>query len=154
MTIYALSSGPGVSGVAVIRVSGKNTSNVVKKLTGSKLPKPRVATFKKFNENGQKKQEGYLGNYNYKQDKWTSWDEDGKKYLEEEYKDGEKNGLLIGWYPNGQKSIEENYKDGKKDGAAYYWYDDGQQKQRGSFINGLKNGKMIYWYLEYELVLK
>ncbi len=55
MTIYALSTGPGVSGLAVIRVSGKNTSNVVKKLTGSKLPKPRVATFKKFNENGQKK---------------------------------------------------------------------------------------------------
>ena len=37
MTIYALSSGPGTSGVAVIRVSGKNTVEVIKKLTGSKL---------------------------------------------------------------------------------------------------------------------
>ena len=54
MTIYALSSGPGVSGIAVIRVSGKNTSEVIKKLTGSKLPPPRVATLKKFNKNGQK----------------------------------------------------------------------------------------------------
>jgi len=54
MTIYALSSGPGVSGVAVIRVSGKNTAEVIKKLTGSKLPKPRVATLKKFNKNGEK----------------------------------------------------------------------------------------------------
>jgi len=54
MTIYALSSGPGISGVAVIRVSGKNTSNVVKKLTGTKLPVPRVATLKKFNKNGGK----------------------------------------------------------------------------------------------------
>tara|TARA_B100000686_G_scaffold193651_1_gene200512 strand:- start:286 stop:1617 length:1332 start_codon:yes stop_codon:yes gene_type:complete len=54
MTIYALSSGPGVSGVAVIRVSGKNTAEVVKKLTNSKLPSPRVATLKKFNKNGQK----------------------------------------------------------------------------------------------------
>ncbi len=55
MTIYALSSGPGVSGVAVIRVSGKNTAQVIKKLTGSsKLPTPRVATLKKFNKNGQK----------------------------------------------------------------------------------------------------
>ncbi len=54
MTIYALSSGPGISGVAVIRVSGKKTADVVKKLTNSKLPLPRVATLKKFNKNGGK----------------------------------------------------------------------------------------------------
>ena len=34
MTIYALSSGPGISGVAVVRVSGKDTSKVVKLITG------------------------------------------------------------------------------------------------------------------------
>ena len=54
MTIYALSSGPGISGIAVIRVSGKNTAEVIKKLTGSKLPPPRMATLKKFNKNGKK----------------------------------------------------------------------------------------------------
>ncbi len=54
MTIYALSSGPGVSGIAVIRVSGKNTAEVIKKITGSKLPRPRMATLKKFNKNGGK----------------------------------------------------------------------------------------------------
>jgi tRNA modification GTPase len=54
MTIYALSSGAGVSGLAVIRVSGKNAADVVKKVTRSKLPKPRVATLKKFNKNGGK----------------------------------------------------------------------------------------------------
>ena len=54
MTIYALSSGPGVSGIAVIRVSGKNTAQVVKTLTRSKLPAPRMATLKKFNKNGGK----------------------------------------------------------------------------------------------------
>ena len=54
MTIYALSSGSGISGIAVIRVSGRNTAQVIKKLTGSKLPLPRVATLKKFNKNGKK----------------------------------------------------------------------------------------------------
>ena len=54
MTIYALSSGPGISGIAVIRVSGKNTAEVVKKLTGDKLPRPRMATLTKFNKNGGK----------------------------------------------------------------------------------------------------
>ena len=53
MTIYALSTGSGISGIAVIRVSGKNTAEVIKKLTGSKLPRPRMATLKKFNKNGK-----------------------------------------------------------------------------------------------------
>jgi len=55
MTIYALSTGPGISGLAVIRVSGKETAKIIRKITGSsKLPLPRVATLKKFNKNGQK----------------------------------------------------------------------------------------------------
>ena len=54
MTIYALSSGPGVSGIAIIRVSGKQASKVIKSLTGSKLPTPKMATLKKLSKNGQK----------------------------------------------------------------------------------------------------
>ena len=50
MTIYALSTGPGISGIAVIRVSGKNTAEVIKKITKKKLPTPRVATLQKFNK--------------------------------------------------------------------------------------------------------
>ena len=49
MTIYALSTGPGISGVAVIRVSGKETATVIKKLTGKDLPSPRIATLRKMN---------------------------------------------------------------------------------------------------------
>ena len=50
MTIFALSSGPGISGVAVIRVSGDNTTNVIKQITGKDLPVPRVATLRHFNK--------------------------------------------------------------------------------------------------------
>ena len=50
MTIYALSSGPGISGVAVIRLSGKDTAKAIKLLTGKELPKPRVATLRKINK--------------------------------------------------------------------------------------------------------
>ena len=50
MTIYALSSGPGISGISVIRVSGKNTSKVIMELTGKELPHPRVATLRKINK--------------------------------------------------------------------------------------------------------
>ena len=54
MTIYALSTGPGVSGIAVIRVSGKNTKKVIKKIAGSKLPPSRVATLKNSIKMGEK----------------------------------------------------------------------------------------------------
>jgi tRNA modification GTPase len=50
MTIYALSSGPGISGIAVIRISGKETSKVIEMLTGKNLPKPRLATLRKINK--------------------------------------------------------------------------------------------------------
>jgi tRNA modification GTPase len=52
MTIYALSSGPGTSGIAVIRVSGKNTAQVIKKITDKNLPIPRVATLSKIRNIG------------------------------------------------------------------------------------------------------
>ena len=50
MTIYALSTGPGVSGLAVIRVSGKDTRVVINKITGKSVPKPRTAVRRKFNK--------------------------------------------------------------------------------------------------------
>jgi len=50
MTIYALSSGPGVSGIAVIRVSGSKVEEIVKLITNDQLPEPRQATLKKFNK--------------------------------------------------------------------------------------------------------
>jgi len=49
MTIYALSSGPGISGVAVIRISGADSSKAIQLLTGKSLPLPRVASLRKIN---------------------------------------------------------------------------------------------------------
>ncbi len=39
MTIYALSTGPGISGIAIIRVSGPEAELVIKTLTRKKTPK-------------------------------------------------------------------------------------------------------------------
>ncbi len=49
MTIYALSSGPGISGVAIIRISGPETYTVIKSLTGRDNLKPRMANLLKIN---------------------------------------------------------------------------------------------------------
>ena len=48
MTIYALSSGPGISGIAVIRVSGIKTEKVISCLINDRPPKVKVATLKKI----------------------------------------------------------------------------------------------------------
>ena len=50
MTIYALSSGPGIAGISVIRVSGSKTKDVIINLTQQVEPEPRVATLRKFNK--------------------------------------------------------------------------------------------------------
>jgi tRNA modification GTPase len=50
MTIYALSTGPGISGVAIIRISGEQSSKIIENLTGKKVPQPRVATLRKINK--------------------------------------------------------------------------------------------------------
>jgi tRNA modification GTPase len=50
MTIYALSTGPGISGIAVIRISGPETKLVFDKLVPGPMPTPRVATLRKINK--------------------------------------------------------------------------------------------------------
>ena len=50
MTIYALSTGPGISGLAVIRISGPECKLILKKMTNSSNIEPRVATLKKINK--------------------------------------------------------------------------------------------------------
>ena len=40
MTIYALSTGSGTSGIAVIRASGKDSAKIIEKLTGKNPPTP------------------------------------------------------------------------------------------------------------------
>ena len=50
MTIYALSTGPGISGVAIIRISGSETKLVIELLTGKPTPQPRLATLRKINK--------------------------------------------------------------------------------------------------------
>jgi tRNA modification GTPase len=50
MTIYALSTGPGISGVAIVRVSGTEVKKIIQLLTNKPLPHARVATLRKINK--------------------------------------------------------------------------------------------------------
>ena len=48
MTIFALSTATVKSGIAIIRISGPDTTAVLKKIIKNELPEPRKATLKKF----------------------------------------------------------------------------------------------------------
>ena len=50
MTIYALSSGSGISGIAVIRISGPETREIITKMTSGSFPKAKQATLKKISK--------------------------------------------------------------------------------------------------------
>ena len=50
MTIYALSSGPGISGIAVIRISGQETSKAIELLTGKSRSQTKGSNLRKINK--------------------------------------------------------------------------------------------------------
>jgi tRNA modification GTPase len=50
MTIYALSTGPGISGIAIVRISGEDTKKVIQMLTNAPVPEPRIVTLRKINK--------------------------------------------------------------------------------------------------------
>ena len=50
MTIYALSSGSGISGIAVIRISGLETREIITKMTSGSFPAAKQATLKKISK--------------------------------------------------------------------------------------------------------
>ena len=96
------------------------------------------------NRNGRK-----YGEENYKDGKkklYTEWYENGQKKFEENYKDGEFDGLQTYWYENGQKRREGNMKDGKRDGLVTDWYENGQKGLEQTYKDGKEDGLMTRWY--------
>jgi len=47
-TIYALASGAGRAGVAVVRISGGASCDLIRSLTGTDVPKPRQAVLRRL----------------------------------------------------------------------------------------------------------
>lgn len=93
----------------------------------------------------------------------------GAKYIEQQYKNGiregawrvyypngqlEKegfkkdkldHGLYKEWYRNGQLKYEYHYSAGKKVGKWLSWYEDGTRYTERNFVNDQLNGKVFVW---------
>jgi antitoxin component YwqK of YwqJK toxin-antitoxin module len=81
-----------------------------------------------------------------KDGKLTLWYINGQIKSEKNYKNGTIDGKLTIWNENGQALLEENYKNGKKDGKLTSWYESGQIKSEKNYKNGKKDGKLTSWY--------
>ena len=69
----------------------------------------------------------------------------GKKEVEGNYKDGEKEGLWVEWYLDGQKKSEENYKDGELDGIRVGWHSNGNKFREENWKDDKKGFSAKYW---------
>jgi antitoxin component YwqK of YwqJK toxin-antitoxin module len=91
--------------------------NYLKVINGKKV----IAKETRFFPNGEKSSEG----------EWTS--------------DSKKTGTWKQWFPNGKKWIEESYKDGKKDGESSVWVDNGNKLYEGEFKEDKPTGTWKYY---------
>ena len=68
--------------------------------------------------------------------KYVKYYQDGKKKLEEHYKDGKKDGLWTSWKTDGAKDFQLHFKDGKKDGLWTRWDKDEKISETRTYNNG------------------
>ena len=90
----------------------------------------------------------YMGNLlnGEKEGRWKSYfHSNGKKKFDENWKDGERDGLFTQWYENGKKQKGGTYKDGELDGLWTWWFENGQKKGELTYKDG-KKGLRTGWY--------
>jgi antitoxin component YwqK of YwqJK toxin-antitoxin module len=72
--------------------------------------------------------------------------ENGNKWWEYEYQNGQLHGKWIAWYKNGNKRWEREYQNGQLHGKCIRWYKNGNKCWEHECQNGQRYGKCIDWY--------
>ena len=95
--------------------------------------------------------------------KMTFWDENGLKFIEDDFKDGVLvNTTYYSYYPSDQIALVNKYKkvtkDGIqgsiKDGKWTYWHENGQMQGEVNFKDDKSDGKSIAWDENGQIVLE
>ena len=83
----------------------------------------------------------------FREGKWEYYFENGKKKLEENYRDNELEGERITYFNTGKVFQIENYKFGKLDGEKiiYTDYDNNLKYQKMDYVNGKLSGDFIIY---------
>jgi antitoxin component YwqK of YwqJK toxin-antitoxin module len=77
---------------------------------------------------------------------YTSWYDNGQKWVECHYRDGKLDGLYQRWWKNGQKSAEYTYRDGKEEGLFQRWFENGQKSTECTCRDGKEEGLCQRWW--------
>lgn len=93
--------------------------------------------------------------YEYKLDKdnqkikhgsFVEWNDNGKKIVESNYKDGVLHGGFLKWNDDGVLLIKVNYKDGELHGEGTKWNADGTLSHELNFLDGKLDGENIGYF--------
>lgn len=76
----------------------------------------------------------------------------GKKYIEGNYKNNKRDGYWASWYENGQLWSEGNFADGLSEGKRTVYHQNGKLYYEGNFINGERSGIWRFFNEEGKLV--
>lgn len=76
---------------------------------------------------------------------WLEWFNNGEKYSEGFYLNGERTGNWIYWHRNGQKLEEGTYVNGDRFGHWNSWYSTGKRESSGKYVDGKHSGVWVYW---------
>lgn len=95
-----------------------------------------VAKEIRYYPNGVIQTEGQYNSLNQKEGKWSSYFENGKKWLVENYTEDIKNGKIIEWYRSGDKMYEGYYKNGIIDGNWTLWDEKGKKVSTTKYVEG------------------
>jgi antitoxin component YwqK of YwqJK toxin-antitoxin module len=107
-----------------------------------------------FHKNGLKNSEGKYKN-SKKDGVWTSWDENGIKYLETTYVNGLKTKIssfsgnevnIKNYYEDGQEKFRGKWIEGKKHGSLMWWHENGEISAIEQYKDGVLDGKAIQKY--------
>ena len=79
-----------------------------------------------YHENGKLKMEGSYNKEGKRDGKWTYWYQDGKKWVDGQYLNGEWDKKYTNWHENGQKHYEGMYDKGKRKGIWKFYDENGK----------------------------
>lgn len=106
--------------------------------------KPFTGTIKSIHPNGNVRKMSY-----YLSDKehglTTTWDEDGKKILEANFKDGKQDGLTVAWDHKKGHIKESFYKDGRRNGTHTVWNVKGNKEAIINYKDDQQDGLFTVW---------
>ena len=106
-----------------------------------------TASVKFYNEFGTLKTEGKMIGRN-RIGKWLYYFPNGKSVAEENYKDGQLDGVLKSYYPNGNITQEVFYSKGKKNGVSKTFTDSAILIEEVIYVDGKLEGKATYFDLK------